>query len=123
MDISGLTSGYDSNLLDTYKNKLESESYEKSIEEAQKNGDDAKLKEACVEFESYFLKMMLSSMRDTINTDDSFIPQSNGEKIFQDMLDEEYAKNAAKSGNGIGLAQSLYKQLSARMNKSNINMD
>lgn len=120
MDISSITSGYNSDILDTYKSKVETDNYKKTIAQAQENGDDEQLKEACVEFESYFLKMMLSSMRDTINTEDSFIPQSNGEKIFQDMLDDEYAKKAAEGGNGIGLAKALYKQLSARSNKANI---
>lgn len=112
-----LSGGYDYDSLNTYKNKIESKNFEESLLNAQKSSDEKQLKKACVEFESYFLKMMLSSMKDTIDTSDSFIPKSNGEKIFEDMLYEEYADRAANSGNGIGLAQSLYKQLSANLKK------
>ena len=75
--------------------------------------------DACKTFEGYFLQMMYKSMRNTVDTSGSFMKQSNAEKIFQDMLDEENSKKAAGSGNGIGLAEMLYKQLS-RQNKGNI---
>lgn len=124
MDLSGLgslgdlTSGFDSSTVDVYtKNKLENKNFGESLLKAQETGDDSKLKDACVEFESYFIKMMFSSMRSSVNTEDSFLPKNNGEKIFQDMLDEEYAAKAANSGNGIGLAKVLYKQLSANLKK------
>ncbi len=123
MDLNGLdalSSGYDYDMLGAYKNNnIQSESFEDALNKAQEQGDEAKLKKACVEFESYFIKMMLSSMRSTVNSDDSFLPKSNAEKMFQDMLDEEYAKKAAEGGNGIGLAQMLYKQLSANVIKPN----
>lgn len=118
--IEGILGSYGTDMLNVYKTETESSSFEKSIENAADSGDEEQLMDACIEFESYFLKMMLSSMRNTIDTEDSFIPQSNGEKIFQSMLDEEYADKAAKSGNGIGLAKVLYKQLSANLKKPTV---
>lgn len=83
------------------------------------NVQDKELMNACKTFESYFLQMMYKSMRNTVNSSGSVIPQSNAEKIFQDMLDEENSKKAAESNNSIGLAEMLYKQLS-RENKNRI---
>jgi flagellar protein FlgJ len=73
--------------------------------------EDKALREACETFESYFLHMMFKEMRKTSFDDrGSFIPKSNAEKIFTDMMDEENAKIAAKSG-GIGLAEMMYTQI------------
>lgn len=95
------------------KEKIESESFENTFNKAVSDGDDKELREACVEFESYFLKMLMKSMRQTVNSSDSFLKKNNGEKMFEDMLDEEYCNSAAK-GNGVGLAKELYKQLSRK---------
>ena len=73
--------------------------------------DDRELMSACREFEAYFIQMMLREMRKTIDTSNSLIPKSNAEKIFEDMLDEEYANIAAKQGDGMGLAQTMYNQM------------
>ncbi|MFV0441121.1 MAG: rod-binding protein [Lachnospirales bacterium] len=76
------------------------------------NATDEELKEACKEFESYFLQTVMKEMRKTIPEDEnSLIKKSQGEKIFTDMLDEEYAKMSAEQ-NTVGLADMLYKQMS-----------
>lgn len=94
------------------KSDNEIKSFEKVLEEAAKNGDDEKLKEACEDFESIFLNMLLGTMRKTI-PDGELVEKSNATSTFETMLDEEYAKKMAKAG-GIGLADVLYKQLSAK---------
>jgi len=106
--LMGLTSPYMAEI-DKY-NITKSENLKRQIESD--GSDEKQLMDACKTFEGYFLQMMYKSMRNTIDTSGSVIPQSNAEKIFQDMLDEEYSKKAAGGGNGIGLAQMLYKQLS-----------
>lgn len=68
------------------------------------------LKQACEQFEEYFLNMMLKNMRDTVETS-SLTEKSNGRQIFEEMLDEKIAANMA-NGRGIGLANNIYKQLS-----------
>ena len=50
-----------------------------------------KLKQACIDFESLFIKQMLNSMRKTIDRADLF-GRGMGEDIFEDMLYDEYAK-------------------------------
>lgn len=73
-----------------------------------KNQD--KLMAVCRELESIFIHQLISQMRASI-PQDGFLTKSSGEKIFQDMLDQEYAKKISHAG-GIGLAEMLYKQLS-----------
>ncbi|MBR1442444.1 MAG: rod-binding protein [Firmicutes bacterium] len=113
MDLTGIGSmndGYLAGVYNTIKtDKAETDSFKNKL----KSKDDKELMNACVEFESYFLKEMLKAMRKTVDKSDSFIPQSNAEEIFQDMLDDEYAKNAAK-GSGTGLAKMMYEQLKVR---------
>ena len=72
--------------------------------------DDIELKRAAIEFEAFFLNMMFREMRRSVGNEHSFLPQSNAERIFQEMLDEEKARIAANSG-GIGLADMMFRQL------------
>ena len=72
--------------------------------------EDTQLRRATIEFESFFLNMMFKEMRKTVGNEHSFLPQSNAERIFNEMLDEERAKAAANAG-GIGLADMMYQQL------------
>lgn len=84
------------------------------LHKAQGTDDQKKLMEACQEFESVFVHKMISQMREAI-PEGGLIPKSQGEKIFQDMLDEQYALKISKSG-GMGLAKILYDSLSANLN-------
>lgn len=74
------------------------------------NQSDEELQEACKAFESYFIEQMFKEMRETL-PESELIEKSQGEEIFEDMLYQEYA-NVASEGEGIGLAQMLYQQLS-----------
>jgi flagellar protein FlgJ len=75
-----------------------------------KKEDDLKLKEVCEEFESMLVKIMLGSMRKTVNRDNSLVNKNMGEDIFEDMLYDEYSKKMAKTAD-FGVANLLYKQL------------
>ena len=75
-------------------------------------GDDAELMAAAQEFEVYFLQMMFRAMRDTVDTSNSLIPRSQTEEIFQDMLDEKTSRAAVTGGQGMGLAQQIFNQMS-----------
>ena len=83
----------------------------KSLQTGIKNGNDKKLLESCQDFESMFIKQMLDSMKKTINKS-GLIKENMGEKIFDDMLYDEYAKKMATTSN-LGIAKTMYKQLSA----------
>ena len=72
--------------------------------------EDAKLYEACQDFEAIFIKQMLNSMKKTVNKT-GFINGGMAEEIFEDMLYDEYAVLIAKNAR-LGLADMVYKQLS-----------
>jgi Rod binding domain-containing protein len=71
-----------------------------------------KAKEAAKAFETLFASMMLKSMRDAVpRQENDFIPNSLGEKIYTEMLDEQYGSMLSKNGN-LGLADLILKQIS-----------
>ena len=74
-------------------------------------GESAELREVCEEFEALFVKMMLDSMRNTLD-DDTLIPKNSGEKLFEDKLYDEYAKGISRTAN-LGIADMMYDQLAA----------
>lgn len=82
-----------------------------SSHSAQKKTIDktSKLYEKSLELESFFVKMMVDSMRKTVS-------KSNGEngfaqKMYEDMLYDEYTTALTKNA-GFGLADSIYLELS-----------
>lgn len=96
------------NIIQNDENKTAA--FQSKLNNAVSNKDDKDLKEACQEFESYFIQTMYKAMRKTVNSSDGFIKKNQGEVIFQEMLDEENSKSAAMHG-GIGLASMMYKQM------------
>jgi flagellar protein FlgJ len=79
-----------------------------------KSGDNQidktdKLYELCLELETFLIKNLLSSMRNTVQKS-NLIDQGFAGKMYEDMLYEEYAKNFAKNA-GFGLAEQAYRQL------------
>ncbi|MCB1159300.1 MAG: rod-binding protein [Leptospiraceae bacterium] len=72
-----------------------------------------KLYNASVEFESIFVKMMLSQMKKSVNKS-GLISGGHAEEIFEDMLYDEYAKKISQSEN-LGLAEQIYTSLSASL--------
>jgi Rod binding domain-containing protein len=75
------------------------------------NSDTDKLTETAKEFEAIFTAQLLSMMRDTANQTDFLGANSTSMKIFNSMLDEQYALRMAESGQ-LGLADMLVQQLS-----------
>lgn len=71
--------------------------------------DGAKLKKALKDFEAVFMGQILKEMRKTIPKGGLFAsgPQEN---MMRDLLDEQWARELA-SGPGMGLAESLYRQM------------
>lgn len=110
MDISSINGNTYNNMLVQKKEKIEEKSFETALNEAVKKEDDKQLKEACEEFEQYFVNTLFKEMRNTVHRD-GLIPKSQGEKLFEDMLYDEYSKEISK-GKGIGISDMMYKQLS-----------
>lgn len=73
-------------------------------------GEPEELRRVTREFEALFVKMMLDSMRDTLNGD-GLIPKNAGEKLFEDKLYDEYAQTISRTAD-LGLAAMMYNQLS-----------
>ena len=76
---------------------------------ASEEESDAQLKEACAEFESYYINKVFSEMRKSIPETQLF-EKAQGHDIYEDMLYEEYAKEIA-AGKGSGIKDMLYNQL------------
>lgn len=77
--------------------------------------ENKKLRQAAVDFESFFVSQLFSQMRKTVPSGGLF-GDTQQEKIMQGMLDDEVSKNIA-NGRGMGLADMLYKQLHPSTNK------
>ncbi|KXG76276.1 rod-binding protein [Thermotalea metallivorans] len=92
------------------KDKAQIEDFKQILEKAKENRDEKKLMETCKQLEAVFLNMVFKTMRSTVQRD-GFIPRSFEREMFEGMLDEKVAENIAM-GQGIGLAQQMYKQLS-----------
>ncbi len=67
------------------------------------------IKEASVQLEGIFLKLMFNEMWKTVPKNE-LLGNSNAMDIYRDMYNEEITKKAAEAG-GIGLADFIYKQL------------
>jgi len=108
---SNIINGYMSNASNSVEQASE-DSFARRLEEAVNSNDDKELKAACQEFEAIMLDMLYKQMKATIIKSD-LIEEDPGRSIFESMRDEELMKQAAKTGT-LGLAESLYKQLSRR---------
>ncbi len=77
--------------------------------EKSKQQRDKELKETCAAFEGMFMQMMMKTMR-SASIESNLIKKSNGEKIFTDLLDQEYV-NIATKNEATGLGGTLYQYL------------
>ena len=76
--------------------------------QASQNGGKESLKAAAQQFESYFLQMMLRSMRQTLSQDGPFDSQET--RMFSEMFDQQVAQSISQS-KGLGLADMLVQQM------------
>lgn len=74
--------------------------------------DQRRLNEATADFEAMFIQQLFKSMRQTVPEDPhgGLFAKSQGEKIFGEMLDGEYAKNMSRGNSGLGLKEAIFKQ-------------
>lgn len=82
----------------------------KALEKAMEEKDEKKLKQACSDLEAIFVSMVFKQMRSTVQKAGLF-DGGMAEELYEEMLYDKYAEEASK-GEGIGLADLLYKQLS-----------
>ena len=72
------------------------------------------LRQAARQFEAVFINQMISAMRKTVG-EGGLIDKSNGQDIFEGMLDEEWSKKLANKSGPNSLSEILYRQLSVRL--------
>jgi flagellar protein FlgJ len=81
---------------------------EKSAGEAVIDKED-KLYQLCLELETFLVKNLLTSMRNTVQKS-GLVDEGFAGKMYEDMLYDEYAKDFTKTAN-FGLAEQAYRQL------------
>ena len=74
-----------------------------------------KLYEQCVELETFLIKTLIGSMRNTIQKS-GLIEEGFAGKMYEDMLYDEYAKDLAKNSN-FGMAEMAYLELTGQRGK------
>jgi|GEM_PF-2881850 len=79
--------------------------------------DHKKLKKSAQEFESVFIQQMIEQMDKTIDRENSMMGGGSAEEYWRGMLNEQFAKGMANQpgGSGLGLAESIYQQMSTQM--------
>jgi flagellar protein FlgJ len=68
-----------------------------------------RLRQACADFESVFMRILLREMRRTIPQGGAF-PLSSGAGMYREIADDFLADSLAKAG-GMGLGKLLFAQL------------
>ena len=79
-----------------------------------KNGDDAKLKKACQDFEAVFTSYMLKTMRSTVPQDTSGV-FGNQREIYDSMFDQALSTEISQSRKPLGIGDALYRELAKRI--------
>ena len=75
---------------------------------------DKRLKDLCEDMEGVFLNILVKQMRKTVpESKDGIFHGGHAEEVWQEQLDSKYADLMAKE-QGIGLAETMYEQLSAK---------
>ncbi|EGD53062.1 FlgJ-like flagellar protein [Thermoanaerobacter ethanolicus JW 200] len=87
--------------------------FERIIQQAIKDKDSKKLKEACQQLEATFIGLMLNEMIKTI-PEDTLTGDSLANDVFTSMLYDKYAEILAQNGS-FGLADQIYNQLSKKV--------
>lgn len=90
-------------------------SLENTLNSTSVDSTDEELMDACKEFEAYFVEQMYKAMEKTIMKDEE--DTNEYETYFSDMLVQEYGK-AATTGEGIGIAKTLYEQMKRNLGET-----
>lgn len=72
------------------------------------------LRKIASDFESVFSKMLLASMRKTVQQSPLF-HAGRGEEIFSELLDNHYSDAVSRRGKGLGIADMIVKKYAAHV--------
>lgn len=95
---------------ETIRRNSSAEGFAELVRQAEAEQDEKKLKNACRDMEAMFIYKMLQQMRATV-PESGYLEKGPAEKIYRDMLDEEYSKIMASGSGSFGLKEMLYRQL------------
>jgi|GEM_PF-691501 len=115
VDSASAVSGYYETTAQDQKTAADADAFKTQLEAAAASQDTKSLKEACQQFEAFFVNMMFKEMRTSIG-DGGLTEKSFARSTFEGMLDDEMSTKISEAG-GIGIADLLYKNL---MNAYNI---
>lgn len=112
VSVNGLYSGLSTTALgaDSLSGMASAGKLTNSIQDASTNEE---MMAACEEFEVYLLQKMFQSMEETTKIFSDEEEEDGGEylSMFNDKLYQSVAENMVKSGQGIGLAKTLYESM------------
>lgn len=120
MDVGKINETVYNSTVNNTRNQATDNDFERHLKSVLDNKDEKELKKVCKDFESILLNMVYKEMKATVPKSD-FIPEDPGKGIFDSMLDDKLVENAS-SGQGLGLSDVLYKQLSKQL-KSTYKVD
>ena len=112
MDIGGLGSAY-TNYMTSQVSNSKADTLQSKLANGSAVTDEDELKEACKEFESYFVEQVFNSMMETtkvFSDDDEDGYATKMVDYFKDFAVQELCDNVT-DGDGLGLANILYEQM------------
>lgn len=77
--------------------------------EPSKQKEHPEVRKVAKQFEGLFINQMVSAMRKTV-VKGGLVPESNAERVYQSMLDNQYAERMADTEQ-LGLSQMIYDHL------------
>ena len=83
-------------------------------EEVKREPEKKKLYQAALDFQALFIDRMLSAIRKNLNPENDPLYGGFRQKVFDDMLYEEYSRMLSRSDN-FGIADDIYRQGRARL--------
>ena len=111
MEISSIQSVVDlQKKLTTDNNQVATTDFSDALQKALEENNTEELKEGCKEIESYMLSYVFKKMKSSMLTGDTYIEKGDYEEMFEDNMIEAVCKEMVEAG-GIGLADSMYKQM------------
>jgi flagellar protein FlgJ len=124
MDMSGISSVY-SDYLTSQASSSKTSSLTSKLESAASSDDDEELKEACKEFESYFVEQVFDAMLETtkvFSDDDEDGYASKMVDYYKDFAVQSLCDQVTES-DSIGLANTLYEQMKRNYSISTVDTE
>lgn len=111
MDITGIQSIVDLQKdLSTQNNKITDTNFSETLQKAMEEQNTDELKESCKEIEAYMLSYVFKQMKNCMLTGEGLTKKGDYEEMFEDNMIDAICENMVDAG-GIGLADSMYKQM------------